>query len=372
MNFAERSIRAVDRTQQRRPWLGYPVAVAKKFGDDQAGNLAALVAYFAFASLFPLLLVLVTVLDIVLKGDPALAAKVSDSAFAQFPVIGPELSRNVHAFHATGPALVIGLVLMFLGGRGVANAMQNALNTVWGVPMERRPGFPWNLLRSIGQVLVIGLGLIITTTLSGIAAGASLLPSPAGTAAAVVVSYGLNIGVFWAAFRLGTAGEITGRELFPSALLAAATWQVLLLLGGYIVGHQVAHSQSLYGVFGIVLGLLAWLYLQAQFTLYAIEASVVRRRGLWPRSLAPPPLTEQDRRALAMYARAQQRRPEVKVGVRQAEPGPADGGAKAGDRDGGQGEHDGGRDDRERDSKGDRERDSQPAGKSGPGRRDAS
>jgi YihY family inner membrane protein len=334
MNIAERAVRAVDRAQQRHPWLGYPVAVGKKFGDDQAGNLAALVAYFAFASLFPLLLVLVTVLDIVLRGDPALLAKVRSSAFAQFPVIGPEYLSKINAMHATGPALAIGLVLTFLGSRGVANAMQNALNSVWGVPLERRPGFPWNLLRSIGQVLVIGLGLIITTTLSGIASGASLLPGPASTAAAIVVSYGLNIGVFWAAFRLGTAGEITGRELFPSALLAAATWQLLLLLGGFIVGHQLAHSQSLYGVFGIVLGLLAWLYLQAQFTLYAVEASVVRRRGLWPRSLAPPPLTAQDRRALAMYARAQQRRPEVKVGVRNAEPGrPGDSGAEPGERE---------------------------------------
>ena len=358
MNIAERAVREVDHAQQRHPWLGYPVAVWKKFGDDQAGNLAALVAYFAFASLFPLLLVLVTVLDLVLRGDPALLAQVRHSAFAQFPMIGPQLSRNVHSLNATGAALAIGLVLMFLGGRGVANAMQNALNSVWGVPLERRPGFPWNLLRGIGQVLVIGLGLIITTTLSGLASGASVLPGPVSTAAAIAVSYGLNIGVFWAAFRFGTAREITGRELFPSALFAAATWQLLLVLGSYIVGHQVAHSTSLYGVFGIVLGLLAWLYLQAQFTLYAVEASVVRRRGLWPRSLAPPPLTAQDRRALAMYARAQQRRPEVKVSVRNAGPG-------SGDRDAGQG-------DRERAGQGDRKRDSEPAGRSGPGRRDAS
>jgi uncharacterized BrkB/YihY/UPF0761 family membrane protein len=221
MNVAERAVRAVDQAQQRHPWLGYPVAVGKKFGDDQAGNLAALVAYFAFASLFPMLLVLVTVLDLVLRGDPALLAKVRSSAFAQFPVIGPEYLSKINAMHATGPALAIGLVLTFLGSRGVANAMQNALNSVWGVPLERRPGFPWNLLRSIGQVLVIGLGLIITTTLSGIASGASLLPGPASTAAAIVVSYGLNIGVFWAAFRLGTAGEITGRAR-PAGLAVPA------------------------------------------------------------------------------------------------------------------------------------------------------
>src|SRR5713226_345093 len=128
MNAAQRAVHAVDRFQQGRPWLAFPVAVWKKFGDDQAGDLAALVAYYAFASLFPLLLVLVTVLDIVLKHDPALRQTVLSSAFGQFPVIGPQLKNNVHSLQQTGAALVIGLLLTFLGARGVAGAVQNALN----------------------------------------------------------------------------------------------------------------------------------------------------------------------------------------------------------------------------------------------------
>ena len=313
MNAVQRLVNWVDRVQQGRTWLAFPVAVWKKFGDDQAGNLAALVAYYGFAALFPLLLVLVTVLDIVLRNDPALHDQVLNSAFGQFPVIGDQLKRNVHGLKETGPALAIGLILTFLGARGVAGAAQNALNTVWGVPMFRRPGFPWSMLRDIALILAVGIGLLATTLLSGLAGNAAKFLGAGGQAAAIAVSLVLNIGVFWYGFRLATAKEIGTREMLPGAVLAAIVWQILQLLGTFLVGHTLARSSSLYGVFGIVLGLLAWLYLQAQFTLYAVEANVVAARRLWPRSLAPPPLTAEDQRALDMYAKSQERRPEQDI-----------------------------------------------------------
>ncbi|HUY46708.1 MAG TPA: YihY/virulence factor BrkB family protein [Streptosporangiaceae bacterium] len=315
MNAVQRFVGRVDRLQQGRPWLAFPVAVWKKFGDDQAGNLAALIAYYAFASLFPLLLVLVTVLDIVLAHDPALRDSVLNSAFGQFPVIGDQLKKNVHSLNQTGFALVIGLVLTFLGARGVAGAAQNALNTVWGVPFSRRPGFPWSMLRDLALILVVGIGLLATTLLSGLAGAGSarILPGAGAQAGAVVVSLLLNVGVIWLGFRLATAREVGTRDMLPGAVLAAIVWQSLQLLGGYLVAHNLAKSSSLYGVFGIVLGLLAWLYLQAQFTLYAVEANVVGVRRLWPRSLAPPPLTQQDRRAYRLYAQIQERRPEQDI-----------------------------------------------------------
>ena len=320
MNPAERMIRAVDRAQQQRPWLAFAVAVWKKFGDDQAGNLAALVAYYTFASIFPLLLVFVTVLDLVLKGDPALRNQLLNSAFGQFPVIGPELRKNINSLNQTGVALAIGLILTFLGARGVANAMMNALNTVWEIPLARRPGFPWDQLRGIGLILVVGIGIVATSTLSGLAAGASVLPGPVAAAGAIAVSFVLNVGVFWLAFRLATVRDVSTRELFLGALLSAAMWQVLQTLGTWIVSHQLAHASSLYGVFGLVLGLIAWLFLEAQFTLYAVEVSVVRSHRLWPRSLAPPPLTDEDRKALTLYAQSQQRRPEENIDVGIAGP----------------------------------------------------
>jgi membrane protein len=316
MNRAEKTVRAIDRLQQRVPWLAFPVAVWKKFGDDQAGNLAALLAYYAFASLFPLLLVFVTVLDMVLRDFPSLRTDLLNSAFGQFPVIGDQL-RHVHTLHETGAALVVGLLLTFLGARGVAGAAQNALNTVWAVPYSRRPGFPWNQLRSIGLIVVVGLGLVITSTLSTLAAGsAQSLIGPAAHVGAVIVSLVLNVCLFWFGFRLATARAITTRELFLGAALSGVIWQILQVFGGYIVGHQVAHASAIGGVFAVVLGLLAWLYLQAQCTLYALEASVVKARRLWPRSLVQPPLTPQDRQAYQMYVHAEQRRPEESIDVR--------------------------------------------------------
>jgi membrane protein len=307
MNRAERAVRRLDRLQQRHAWLAFPVAVWKKFGDDHAGNLAALLAYYAFASLLPLLLVFMTVLDLVVRGNPALRERVRESVFGQFPGLGSELQNNVHGLGTTGIALVVGLLFAFLGARGVANAAQTALNDVWAVPYDRRPGFPWNQLRSIALIVAVGLGVIVTSVLSGLALGAGNAITGAGAyAGAVVISLVLNIGLFWLGFRLATARDVTTRELFPGALGSAVVWQVLQLAGGYIVGHELARSRSLYGVFGIVLGLLVWLYLQAQATLYAVEATVVRARKLWPRSLAPP-LTPQDRRAYALYVKTGQR-----------------------------------------------------------------
>ena len=302
------------------------MATWKKFGDDQAGNLAALIAYYAFASIFPLLLVLVTVLDIVLKNNAALRDQLLNSALSQYPVIGPQLSTNLHGLQETGLALVIGLILTFLGARGIANAMQNAVNSVWEVPMARRPGFPWALLRSLGLILVVGPGLIATIVLSSVAGGTGHIGGVGDRIAAVAVSLLLNVGLFWVGFRLATAKEIPFRDLRLSAILAAVAWQILQLVGGYFVGHQLA-SNSAYGAFAVVLGLLAWFYLEAQLTLYAVELNVVRTRRLWPRSVLPPPLTKADMEAYQLYAEAGQRRSDLEIEVKErpadAEPGDA-------------------------------------------------
>ena len=141
----------------------------------------------------------------------------------------------------------------------------------------RRPGFPWSWLRSFGLIVVVGLGLIGTTTLSVLAGGAGHYLSGAGaTVAALVVSLVLNFGVFWLAFRLGTAREIGWRQLWLGAAIGAVIWQVLQAVGGYFVSHQLAHASPTYGTFAVVIGLLAWLYLQAELTLFAVEINVVQ------------------------------------------------------------------------------------------------
>lgn len=288
MNAIERPLRAVDRFQQRWPVLAVPVAVWSKFNDDEAGNLAALIAYFAFAAIFPLLLVLVTVLDFVLRNNPSLHNRLLDSALAQYPVIGPTIQHHLGSIPGNGAALVIGGVLLLFGARGVAGAMQNGMCVVWGVKKEQRPGFPLSLPWSFALVFTVGIGFIVTTSLSGLAGGVgNVVSGVLGTVVTAGVSLVLNVGVFWLSFRIATARQVPWRDLRTGSAIAAVCWQVLQLAGGYVVNHQLHRASELYGTFGIVLGLLAWLFLQAELTLYAAEADVVLARRLWPRSIMP-------------------------------------------------------------------------------------
>ncbi len=300
MDKLKRLFRAVDEYQQQHAWLAFPVAVWKKFGDDQAGNLAALIAYSALVAIFPLLLVLFTVLDKVLKNNHELQQKV-DSALKDYPIYS-YVKPSIGHLNQTGILLVIGLVGTFIGALGVANSLQNALNSAWEIPFDRRPGFPWSWLRSAALIIVIGLGFIATTSISTLAVGVGrVLPSAGQTILANAVSLVLNFGLFWLAFRLGTASEITWRQLWLGAAISAVIWQILQSVGASFVARQIAHASPLYGTFAVVLGLIAWLYLQAELTLYAIQINVVRAYRLWPRSLAPPPYTEQDRHAFRLY-----------------------------------------------------------------------
>jgi YihY family inner membrane protein len=301
-------LESIDAFQRRHRILAFPVAVWKKFSDDQAGHLVALVAYFGFVSLFPILLLLVTVLGIALRDNPSLQDRVLNSALTDFPVIGTQLRENVHSLNRTGVGLVVGIVGTLLGARGVTGAIQNAMNSVWEVPRHQRPGFPFSLFRGFGLLGVLGASVLATTALSVLGAWGGRV---VGTVAAIILSLAVNVGLFWLGLRLATSSVVRTRDLRNGAIFAAIVWQVLQTLGVYFVTHWLRHASSLYGTFGLVLGLVAWLYLQAELTLYAVEADVVRARKLWPRSLFPPPLTAEDREAYAQYRAADLRRPAV-------------------------------------------------------------
>jgi len=288
MNPFEGWLQAADRFQQRHRVLAFPVAVWSKFNDDQAGNLAALISYYAFAALFPLLLILVTVLNIVLKNSPSLRDDLLKSAVAQYPVIGPQIKASLGTIPGTGLPLLIGVVLLLLGSRGVAGAMRNALCVAWGIKKEDRPGFLTSQLWSFALVFTVGTGFVVTTFLSGVAGGVgNLIHGAVAYIGTVAVSLILNVGMFWLTFKMATAWQVPWRRLRTGAVLAAVCWQVLQSVGGYFIGHQLHRASELYGTFGIVLGLMAWLFLQAEMTLYAAEVDVVLARRLWPRSIRP-------------------------------------------------------------------------------------
>jgi YihY family inner membrane protein len=286
LSWLQGAARSLDRFQQRHAVLAFPVAVWRELQKAKAGYLAAILTFFAFVSLFPLLLVLTTVLGAVLRHYPGVQERVLNSALVDFPVIGDQLKTNVRGFARNGVGLAVSIVTTVVGALGLANAAQYVMNMLWGVPEERRPGFPKSWLRSLGIIATIGLGVLSTTVLTSIGEWADGHAFDAGSRIGLLAaSFALTGLLFWLGFRIATAAEIRTRDLFPGAVLTTVFWLGLQYLGGAVAAHQLRHSSALYGVFGLVLGLLAWIYLQVRLTLMAVTADVVRARRSWPRSL---------------------------------------------------------------------------------------
>jgi membrane protein len=305
-----RVVDAVDAYQRTHRWLGFPLAVIYKFADDQGPYLAALITYYGFLSLFPLLLSLVTILGFVLEGDPHLQAKLIDSVLVQFPVIGIQLRENVQSLKGSGTGLAVGILGTLYGCLGAAGATQNALNRAWAVPRNRRPNPVVARLRSLLLLPVLGTGVLVTTALAGLTTGADAYGADVGTAlrvAAILLAVLTNVGLFILAFRVLTASEVPTRDLRIGAVVAGVGWQVVQILGTYFVTHTLRGAGEAYGVFGLVLGLMAWIYLLALVTVFAAEINVVAERRLWPRALLTPftddvRLTSADERAYTGYA----------------------------------------------------------------------
>jgi len=308
----ERLLRAIDRFQQRHTVLGFPFGVLKKYGDDQGGKKAALLAHYGFLSLFPLLLVFLTLLGYALANDQELQQAVIDTLARQFPVLGSQIEKSISTIKGSGVALAVGIVGTLWGGLGITQSFQDAMNDIWNVPRRQRPNFWWRLARGLAALLLVAGELVAATVLAQLGiAGPGLL----GRVDLLGGSFLLNLLLLLLMFQVLTGTRLRWRWLLPGAALGALGWSVLQTVGVQLVNHQLERANLLYGVFAVVLVLLGWLYLSTQLVLYAAEINVVLARRLWPRSLLQPPLTEPDRQVLTALARTEERRPEQRVQV---------------------------------------------------------
>lgn len=277
-------IRRLDELQQRHPVLGFPFAVVKKFGDDNGGYQAALLTYYGFLSLFPLLLVLTTVLQLWFSGNAQLRAEVSQNISAYFPLLGNQLQDSVQGMGQTGVGLVVGLLVTAYGARGFADALRFTLDDMWQVPLRKRSGFPKNIIQSLSMMLVGGAGFLATVATSSITSGF-------GHAVWVKILFNvLSAGILMVAlvlvFRIATSRRYSVRSMAVGAGLAAVTIQALITFGGVLVASQLKSMHPLYGTFAVVLGLLFWMYLLARVLVYSAQIDTVRFYKLWPRSLS--------------------------------------------------------------------------------------
>lgn len=314
-------VEGLDRWQRRHPAVAFPVAVGRKFGDDRASRHAALIAYYAFFSIFPLLLAFVSILGFVLEDNRELQREIVDSLFAHMPVIGPRIRDDVGSLAGSGSALAIGVVLALWAGLGVTLALTEAFNRVWDVPRLEQPGYVRARLRGLGMLALFGTIIVASTVVTGIGV-AGQVGSGAERVGALVGALAVDAAVVLAVFRVSGAARGPGlRALLPGVALVAVGVMVLQSIGGIYVDGTIRNASDTYGVFALVIGMLSWFWLAGQLLLVGAEVNVVAAERLWPRSLTGE-LTDADRRAMQRAVVAERRDARARVEIEFDDPSP--------------------------------------------------
>jgi len=307
-----RAVGAVDGWQRRNRWAGVLYAVVKKFGDDNANLVVVALAWYGFTAIFPLLLVVVTVLGFI--GGQSISDGVLNTLH-EFPVIGSSFQvGNKSSLHGSPLGLVIGLVGLLYGAQGVTQTAQLAMATVWSVPQIERTGFLPRLGRSLAGLFTIGMAFVVNAFVTGYATA-----NTTSYAIEIPILIGLlviNSGLYFATFTLLTAKVVGPRGLIPGAIVGAVAFTALITVGTGLVTHQLKNASTTYGAFGTVIGVVAFLLLLAKLSMFAAELNPVLARRLYPRAL---PLggepTDADRLVLSALVHAQQRRDDQVIGI---------------------------------------------------------
>jgi YihY family inner membrane protein len=285
-----------DRWQQQRRRWAIALATLKKFQEDQTTNLAGLIAFWAFFSVFPLLLVFVTLVGYFTTSD-----KVLHSFQKVLPILK---GQGASALHGSWLALVIGVASALWSGMAVVRTAQVAFNSVWEVPINERPKLVEQTVRSLKVLAIVGVGLSVSTVVTGyLTSTANDLLPVAGKVIGPAIALVLDVGLFVVAFRLLTHEEITTKQVLPGALLSGFAFWVLQLASTLIVGRYLRNAQATYAAFATAITMLWWFYLQGIVTLLGVQLNVVLTHRLWPRSLIGGPDTPADHRAYDAYAK---------------------------------------------------------------------
>jgi membrane protein len=281
----------LDALQRRRRVLGVPIAVVYKFFDDQGGYLAAVLTHYALIAILPLLLLASSVLGFVLQGHPTLQGTILSSALAQFPIIGDQLGRP-GGIQGSTSAVVVGSLAATYGAIGLGQAAQNAVNTVWAIPRNSRLNPFLSRLRSLAWLVLAGFALVLIAVLSSVGSHVEIFGTRFGGGIhwlVLLVTVVVNAAVLMLLMRLSTPQKERLRDVLPGAAVIAVLWQLLQMLGGLYVSHVIANANQMNGVFAVVLGLVALLYIAGVMAMIGLEVNVVLAKRLYPRALCAPP-----------------------------------------------------------------------------------
>ncbi|TDD62655.1 YihY/virulence factor BrkB family protein [Kribbella antibiotica] len=313
----------LDAAQRRRRRLGFPLAVVYKFFDDQGSYLAVIITYYAFAAIFPLLLISSSVLGFVLQGNEELQKAVLQSALKEFPIVGTQLATPQGLQGSTG-AVIVGTITALYGIIGLGQAVQNAVNVTWGTPRNRRPNPFHGRLRSGALLSLAGLTVLSFATLTVLAGSQASLAGVVADNLGWLVSIGSILvltAMLTLCLRPATRPRPAFRTIIPGAFFTALGWHLLERLGGVYVNDVLAKASEVNGIFALTLGLIGLIYAAAVIAVIGAELNSVLVHNLYPRSLlalftdSATDLTPADHRAYAMYAKAQRHKASETIDV---------------------------------------------------------
>ncbi|MEY2477192.1 MAG: rane protein [Actinomycetota bacterium] len=262
----------LERLGDRVPPLGRALEVQQRYGELRGNNVAASVAFQAFVSLFPLLLVIVGALGLVAEhGNVDVAGRIISNLGLSGDA-ATTIQNAVNTARDTGAiAGPLGLVGLLWSGLGLVTALQYALNQAWQVEerglADKAVGMAWLMGAA---VLFVGASAATTVVnwLPGIVA-------PLG----IIVGLGVNFVLWLWTMKVLPNRDLPLRAFIPGAIFGAIGMEVLKVVGGIYVPRAVAHSSELYGTLGVVFAVLAWLLFFGRLVVYAAVVNVV----LWER-----------------------------------------------------------------------------------------
>ena len=314
MTKRRRLLGRLDRWQRHHEPIAFPVAVVRKFADDGASRHAVRIAYYAFFSVFPLLLAFVSIVGFVLQDDPGRRDDILNSAYAELPVVGPLVRGDIGTIGGSGVALAVGIGVALWAGLGITLALGQALDATWNIAPVKQLGYIARRVRGLAMLATAGLAIVASSVLSGAATSGRLGGEAWTAAAALVLSLAVDATALLAVFGLLASERHSVRKLLPGVIVATLGLLVLQTLGGWYVNTAITNASDTYGLFATVIGLLSWLSLAAQLILMAAEVNAVTALRLWPRSLTGSP-TAADTRALEHYAQSARRDPRAQIDV---------------------------------------------------------
>jgi len=308
--LVNRIIAWADRLQREHGVLGFPYAVIKKYGDDEGGRQAALITYYGFLSIFPLLLLGVAILSRVLADHAGLRQRLIAEIVP--PVLRPTIDHSLATLPTSTIPFVAGLIGLLFAGTGVVFSAYQTLNHLAAVPYRLRAPFVSRYIRVFAMLATLLLGGLAVGALTVVATALPGQPA-VQTAAAVLGSALIVFALLLVSAKLLLARPAPVRALWPAAIVGTVAVTAVLNVGAPLLARLVARSGPVYGSFATVAGMFTLLYLVGQALVYAAEVAAVRYAQLWPRALDVNRPTAADARALTLLAREQERIPAARV-----------------------------------------------------------